>query len=108
MVQDASIQEHLKVIEYNLALNQKGRAQLLTRGQESSTPTEDWLDAISDEDDFSILYYFLRKNPSLCSPKIPVKPKAERKRKRKRAARLTKRKNPKRKASSNVALTASS
>ena len=52
-----------------LMLNKLGRGKLLVKGTSGDMPTtDDWFGVISDEDDVSVVYYFLRKNPSLCLP----------------------------------------
>lgn len=50
-----------KELDFFLSLNQKGRSKLLGKGASS----EDWVDAISKEDDVAVIFYYLRKNPAL-------------------------------------------
>lgn len=46
-----------------------GRARLLAAGQDAEqASSDDWMEAISNQDDASIIYCFLRKQPSLCLP----------------------------------------
>ena len=71
-----AVQEHLTGITFYLMLNKIGRNRLLASAEEYLPSTDEWMDAISDQDDVSIIFYFLRKNPSLCLPE-KAKPKDE-------------------------------
>lgn len=66
------IQQHLEHLEFQLSLNRMGRARLLAPGSLAGdhvlASTEDWMEAIANQDDPSVIFYFLQKNPSLCLP----------------------------------------
>ena len=53
-------------INFYLALNKLGRSKLFSPGNTVFAPPEEWIQAMADQDDISILYYFLSKNPALC------------------------------------------
>ena len=67
-VPDLATLGHTESINFFVKLNMMGRRRLLGSGQDHNTSTEEWMDVISDEDDVSVIFYFLGKNPSLCLP----------------------------------------
>ena len=64
----AAAQIQREEMEFYLNLNKMGRGRLLSTGQNNIASTEEWMNVISDQNDLSVLFYFLRKNPSLCLP----------------------------------------
>lgn len=79
------IQEQLNGINFLLSLNRMGRRKLLsplkapggaetnnsngsTSGNAILASTDEWMEAIANKDDPSMIFYFLQKNPSLCFP----------------------------------------
>ena len=64
--EDSPEREHLQAVEFYLNLNQLGRQHLIANANNQGATHEDWMDAIANRDDPSVIYYFLRKNPSIC------------------------------------------
>lgn len=58
--------QSLKAIDFHLAVNRTGREYLLSQAEKA--PVEAWRDAIANQKDPSVIYFFLRKNPLLCLP----------------------------------------
>jgi hypothetical protein len=58
-------QEHFQAIDFYLTLNRYGRHRLISDPEQTATQ-EDWLDAVANRDDPSVIFYFIQKNPSIC------------------------------------------
>ena len=60
----ADFKSKLKGLDFYMTLNKAGRVKLLL--SKTTPATEEWIQAMSNHDDPGIIYYFLRKNPTLC------------------------------------------
>lgn len=66
--QDKKVKEAAEKLDFYLSLNRAGRHLLLADRDQAATP-DDWLDAIADNQDLSVVFYFVRRNPFLGLPR---------------------------------------
>lgn len=58
--------QHQECINFYLKLNNLGRGRLLAPRQEDLAPPDDWVNAIANQRDLPVVYYFLLEKPGLC------------------------------------------